>query len=717
VLKAGTKAVISWRDSTTAQNLPLDSVRLEFTADGGSTWQTIVEVAGGGQYLWTVPYAISARCRIRATQVRGFRGEGDSLYTMQIAGTEGYSGLQFSRSGNLLMATRRGGSKIDIFNTETGKLVRTFSFDQRAVAAPPHFDPTETQIAVPIFKPEGNISDSADKALILDISSGDTFRIFPAKAIGGADFTPDGKQLAVGDYDAIRFWDIAARKQVDSMLGDDYRYVLYSRSGRYMLAQRVGAVLSSGDRRMIQVWDVATKSVVGIAPNSTVFAQATTDDLRFFSPGVTKDTLSMWPMRNNVYRPERQWYSNDGSSGDHTVVWAVPRDDKSIIYSLGGKYYMIKQEDLATRKILWSTRWKQGNPKCMDIHPDGKRIAFNTANNALITIWSIERADSSDADFSITSPYRALSLVAFDSTRIHGSADTLLEAYVHNDGASAMTIGHIGFIGADASDFSITSGDGPATIRPGEYHPVAIRFHPGDIGIRTATAIIPTDKDTLAGELRGVGSRGMFTRYIREIVFGDVHQGAYTDTTIIFGRNTGPVPIVIDSVVLDASTGPLDSIRFSLLDGLSFPFEIGAGELFNVSVRFEPKLMGEIDSLILFRDEYDGDHALTLVGHGLDVLNVPITQEAVTGESLIASIVPNPTNGPFAFGFALTEPAQVRAELIDLHGETIASKEYGLLEEGYRALQFDATGVPSGRYLLIVDDGHKRRSRPVIIER
>jgi hypothetical protein len=144
---------------------------------------------------------------------------------------------------------------------------------------------------------------------------------------------------------------------------------------------------------------------------------------------------------------------------------------------------------------------------------------------------------------------------------------------------------------------------------------------------------------------------------------------------------------------------------------------VGVGEPVVLSVRFEPRLKDQISARVGLYDEYGQRKLIVLIGTGLDVLDVPITHDAVTGESLIGSIVPNPARGRFTFGLMAKESSHVRAELIDLNGGALGARDYGLLEEGYRELSFDAEGIPSGHYLLIVSDGRSRRSRPLIIER
>ena len=60
-LLADAKVVIRWEGVA-----PSDTVRLDYTTNDGSTWNTIAPRAGGLQYTWTVPPALVGRaCRIR----------------------------------------------------------------------------------------------------------------------------------------------------------------------------------------------------------------------------------------------------------------------------------------------------------------------------------------------------------------------------------------------------------------------------------------------------------------------------------------------------------------------------------------------------------------------------------------------------------------------------------------------------------------------------
>ncbi|MDT8324005.1 MAG: SUMF1/EgtB/PvdO family nonheme iron enzyme [Bacteroidota bacterium] len=62
VFVAGSDTVITWTDVT-----PEDAVRLEFSADAGTSWSEITSRTNGLQHAWRVPLVVSDRCLVRIT--------------------------------------------------------------------------------------------------------------------------------------------------------------------------------------------------------------------------------------------------------------------------------------------------------------------------------------------------------------------------------------------------------------------------------------------------------------------------------------------------------------------------------------------------------------------------------------------------------------------------------------------------------------------------
>lgn len=68
--KAGERVLIKWRTGNTHKKI--NRVRLEYSADNGTTYSTITgNIPNTGQYPWLVPHHISPRCRIRVTDTHG----------------------------------------------------------------------------------------------------------------------------------------------------------------------------------------------------------------------------------------------------------------------------------------------------------------------------------------------------------------------------------------------------------------------------------------------------------------------------------------------------------------------------------------------------------------------------------------------------------------------------------------------------------------------
>jgi hypothetical protein len=77
VVSAGSPYEVQWKAEISDKNLFGEMVTIEFSKDGGKTWQQIEEnVPKGGKYTWKVPKIDSAQCKIRIFSQRSadYRG-------------------------------------------------------------------------------------------------------------------------------------------------------------------------------------------------------------------------------------------------------------------------------------------------------------------------------------------------------------------------------------------------------------------------------------------------------------------------------------------------------------------------------------------------------------------------------------------------------------------------------------------------------------------
>ena len=95
-LKAGTQVNITWDTYT------LDTVKLEYSSNNGSSWNLVTQTAHSGSYMWTIPQTSSNQCKIRLVYedlLIPTQDESDSTFTIFI---EGNYSLYLNPTGSIV---------------------------------------------------------------------------------------------------------------------------------------------------------------------------------------------------------------------------------------------------------------------------------------------------------------------------------------------------------------------------------------------------------------------------------------------------------------------------------------------------------------------------------------------------------------------------------------------------------------------------------------
>ncbi|NNE71531.1 MAG: T9SS type A sorting domain-containing protein [Rhodothermales bacterium] len=115
-----------------------------------------------------------------------------------------------------------------------------------------------------------------------------------------------------------------------------------------------------------------------------------------------------------------------------------------------------------------------------------------------------------------------------------------------------------------------------------------------------------------------------------------------------------------------------------------------------------------------------GIFAITKEG-GAHVLESGATSTSVSAETALPeSFVldqnyPNPFNPVTTIRFGMAESGFARLTVIDVLGRTVGTLLEGGLAAGYHEVQFDASGLPSGIYLYVLEGAHGRLTKRLIL--
>jgi WD40 repeat protein len=199
-LRSGERFHITWDGVASSEQ-----VRLEYSIDGGSTWNTITGSATGLDYEWQVPDVPSLRCLIRV--IRMSDQEESSLvlkhpgqYVMSVA---------FSPDGTRLVTS---GSGILVWNLSTGAATDTLvPYGVQTHGAVFNGDGTKVLEAESNW---GKVFDLATHQLLLSLQE--------SGSISAVAFSPDGSRIVTSLGSRTRMWDAQTGKSLFDLATDPW---------------------------------------------------------------------------------------------------------------------------------------------------------------------------------------------------------------------------------------------------------------------------------------------------------------------------------------------------------------------------------------------------------------------------------------------------------------------------------------------------------------
>jgi WD40 repeat protein len=629
----GSDTVISWTGIPAS-----DIVRLEYSIDNGTSWILLTDNATGLRYEWkNIPNTPSNLCLVRVTQLNDGNLSAKNSFPL-IGHTDGILSARWSPDGSR---------------------VATASADSTAIV----WDPTSGAILQRFTNHKGSINSiewNRESTMITTASSDSTARIWDATQAneimqfkghtGGvecASLSPDRIRMATASKDNfVRIWDTFTGKQLRLIAGHtpsislvswnpDAIRIATSRSDTRIFEVATGKeiVLSSGHTNFIDF--------MAWSPNGTQMATASRDSTaRIWD---ASDGTSVLTLAGHTGRVNHLCWSPDGhkiatASSDNTAqLWDAQTGNQLVklsghtapvlyvSWSPDGRGIATASADNTARvwdavsgKELQQLKGHADMVREVSWSPDGNRLVTCSPDNSA-WIWDVSSAfavlsDVSDAVFSIVAPNPSSKDIDMKQVLVGSGEDSLVPAFVANQGLYSFKVKEIQIIGTDAADFSLISGFPPFDVPPLGSKSVEFRFSPTSIGIKTATILVITQNDTLRQLIRGEGVSPQITVINSIIDFGQVEVKTEKDSLrAVTIKNIGTAPITITNT----RYGLPNDKDFSTIAG-SGSFVLGSGDSAKMDLRFVPSSSGRTSGQLLFDFNGTGSPAtVQLFGEGI----------------------------------------------------------------------------------------------------
>lgn len=667
VFPVGIDTVITWKGIS-----PTKTVTLEYSTDAGATWNPIARDATGLRYGWRVPNTPSLQCLVRA------RESIDSSMVDEL------SELAVVLPGHV------GAALYGAWSPD-GTRVATMSREDKAVQFwdPTTGTPLSGKLTGHVSQWDGMLLWSADSRRLLstwrdwdclmwDADAGALLRRLPQNP-GGTDvfnrvaWSPDESRILGSGFRSVVIWDGATGGIVNALEGIGSAGAFWNDDGSTVLIlNRDGAV---------ERWDPATNArtflTAGFAPSGQLLNVVSVDAHRAtgrIAVGTSEGWVVVVNTKSGTTRTlidaPRAWvthvaFSPDGerltacfddgriiiynvvtgddvvvtigrSSGAHFTAWS-PRGD---MVAVGGAENDIYVCDPSTGKILFTLRGHANYTNHVAWSPEGARLLSSSADGTA-RVWNLfvsNQSDISDSLWAIVKPLAAGIDVDMGQVVVGGLRDSMVTAFVRNNGTYVYPFEAISVLGPDAADFHVVSGNPPTMIPPGGRAAVEFRFTPTAVGFRSARLVIAGGGDTLQKLIYGVGVQPLLEVASTLVDFGTIAVLESKDTTVTATiRNIGAAPVTITGT---SQLGP-DMEQFEIVSG-GGGFTLAPGEARTMSLRFNGKYVGRAAGSIGFEFNGPGSPAvMDLFGRALGGIVYVADDTARAGEHTSLALVIN----------------------------------------------------------------------------
>jgi WD40 repeat protein len=651
VFRAGTETLVRWEGVP-----PADTVRLDYSIDGGQHWRQVAQKAAGLAYRWKVPPTPSTTCLMRVSQAD------DTASGERIVKTDTKTYAVSPDGLRVAGSTGEDEEGITIWSIEDGRELWKFggsfsTFDNTGrMVKQIEFSPDGKQMLVETHGQTSHLVDIASNRIVRSYKGGFLNQRGNNFADNVSPFSPDGSRIVISafaDY-AMEVWDVKSGKQIARMTNPhgSISNATFTSDGKELITVETDGTA--------QLWNASTGALVRtIKSRANIRSAVISPDGSIIATGADRpdDTLYLWNrasgeliLRIPVGGAAAEHVPQFSPDGNHVMIWRsdVPMladvhtgevvqrfvDDNPAARRRRTSMYATFSQDGSmvgtygfTGIEVWDTRTGQkltefdhkGNTIGMRARftPDGTAMVWDFGENLEIgrVEPNIAQQDVSDNQWTITIDGRAASIgVDFGRRPVGAAVDSVVRSYIRNEGSGALVVDDVTINGAQARDFELVSGIPPFEVAPGTSHPVEFRFTPSSAGERSASVAISTSGGIVSQTLRGEGVRPQLRVEAKEIDFDSVLVGTERDTTVtVVLSNVGAAPLEVSE---PRFIGP-DTTQFTVVSG-GGRFTLAPRESRAMTLRFNPSVAGRTSTRLAFAHNGIGRMATAeLFGHGV----------------------------------------------------------------------------------------------------
>ncbi len=614
IFVVGTKETIQWKGTSLS-----DTIKLEYSFDGGNLWNTIA-YASGLQYKWLVPNTPSKDCIARITHSAA-NSVNDAIKVRTLAGhANTIQDVCFAPDGSASAATASSDGTVILWNTNDGIEKASLKGHSNIVYSVA-FSKDATKI----------ITGSADSTVrIWDSYTGAQTQMLLGhkSSVLTAAFSPFGQEALTGCEDgSLRIWNIPFESTTRILSGHKQRIYDAEFSPDGKLA------ISAGGDRAVRLWNTTNGAEISPAfmlHGNSVRACSFSPDGNKIASGSSDNSIYIW----NVSSRKPDFLLQGHSAVVRSVTWSPDgkrllsggEDGRVIIWDaiIGKQILALPSYSEAVASVAWNA------------HGDSIIVAHGN----IADIWAlrtiVSQQDTSDARWTIAKPTVHGRNVDFGRVVVGSAKDSIVQTLFVNSGSYPAVVTGFAIQGANPNDFSIISGGSPFLLDAGKTCAVELLFRPSDIGNRSALLQFFTSYgDTLNCSIWGVGAKQVIALETPFVDFGIVEVGLSKDTIIpVIVRNTSDKAI---EIMPSQQLGP-DAKHFSIINPQ--PYILQPNGVHPLTLRFRPDENGRASGRFALEFQEIGSPLyVRLFGQGLGgIVSLP-NDSAFAGEKREFSII------------------------------------------------------------------------------